>query len=109
MLISTEAIGTQILWARNEHKEQALLKLGIVLLNVVLTVVLIKWKPLIGAALATFVALVLGDIVVMNILFVKKLRISLMRYYGGLFKGTLISLILSTAVGYIINLMLLDG
>ena len=109
LLISTEAIGTQILWARNEHKEQALLKLGIVLLNVVLTVVLIKWKPLIGAALGTFIALIVGDIVVMNILFAKKLKISLVQYYKGLFKGTLVSLLATTVIGYAINFIPLYG
>lgn len=109
LLISTEAIGTQILWAKNEHKEQSLLKLGIVLLNIVLTVVLIKWKPLMGAALGTFIALVVGDIVVMNVLFAKKLKISLFQYYKGLFKGTLVSLIVSTAVGFVINLIPLAG
>lgn len=71
IFILTESIGTQILWALNEHKEQAYLKMVIVLLNIVLTVFLIKWNPLIGATIGTFISLIFGDIVVMNIIFKK--------------------------------------
>ena len=71
LFVLTESIGTQILWAKNEHKEQALLKITIVLLNILLTVLLIKWNPLIGATLGTFMSLMLGDVVVMNVIFIR--------------------------------------
>lgn len=89
LLLLTESIGTQILWAKNEHKSQAILKFTIVIVNVVLTVLLIKWKPLIGATIGTFISLMLGDVLAMNIVFKKKLGFSLKRYYGALFKGLL--------------------
>lgn len=109
VFISTEAIGTQILWAKNEHKEQAILKLGVVLLNIVLTIVLINWNPLLGATIGTFISLVVGDIVVMNIVFSKKLKISLRQYYRGLFKGVFICILAVTAFGFLINLLPLTG
>lgn len=109
LFISTEAIGTQILWAKNEHKEQSLMKLGVVLLNIVLTIILIKWKPLIGATIGTFISLVVGDIVIMNIVFAKKIKISLKQYYRGLFKGILLSVLAATASGAVISLLPLDG
>ena len=71
----------------NQHKEQAILKGIIVLLNILLTVVLIKWQPLIGATIGTFISLVLGDVVVMNVIFRKKLKMNLGYYYKGLTKG----------------------
>ena len=70
-----ESMGTQILWAMNQHKEQAILKIVIVLLNIVLTALLIGWNPLIGATIGTLISLILGDVVVMNIIFKKKLKI----------------------------------
>ena len=109
LFILTEAIGTQILWAKNEHREQALLKLGVVLLNIVLTIILIRWQPLIGATIGTFVSLVVGDIIVMNIVFSKKIKISLRQYYGGLFKGLLISIVVATGLGIAINLLPFTG
>ena len=69
-LAISQAIGTQILWAMNEHREQAYLKITIVLLNILLTILLIKWNPLIGATLGTFISLMLGDVGVMNYIFV---------------------------------------
>ena len=99
LFIMTESIGTQILWAMNQHKEQAILKLVIVLLNIILTVILIKWQPLLGATIGTFISLILGDVVVMNVIFHKKLKMNLWYYYCGLAKGILPCVLIATAVG----------
>lgn len=109
LFILTELIGSQILWAKNEHKEQALLKLCVVLVNIALTVVLIRWNPLLGATIGTFIALFAGDILVMNILFSKKLGISLHRYYCGLFKGVLPSILITVGMGFAVNLLPVYG
>ena len=105
ILSLTESIGAQILWAKNEHKEISLLKITIVLLNVALTIILIKWNPLIGATLGTFISIMLGDVVAMNIIFKKKIGISLRRYYLGLFQGIvpclLIAIVAGVFAGYI--------
>lgn len=109
IFILTESIGTQILWAMNEHKEQAILKLLIVVMNIVLTITLIKWKPLIGATTGTFISLLLGDVVVMNMVFKRKIHISLRYYYMGLLKGILPCLIMAGGVGYFIRLVFPKG
>ena len=109
MFILTESIGTQILWAMNQHKEQAILKGIIVLLNILLTVVLIKWQPLIGATIGTFISLVLGDVVVMNVIFRKKLKMDLGYYYKGLAKGILPCIAVATAVGFVARHFLKNG
>ena len=109
LIILTEAIGTQMLWAKNEHKEQAILKMGAVFLNIALTVILIRWNPLLGAAIGAFTSLVVSDILVMNVVFTKKLGISLKRYYCGLFKGMLPGVLVTTGVGFAISLLPLQG
>ena len=109
IFILTESIGSQILWAMNEHREQAILKIVIVLLNIVLTVFLIRINPLIGATVGTFISLVLGDIVVMNIIFVKKIGINLFYYYRGIFKGIIPCLLISTIIGFISNKLISGG
>ena len=109
VFILTQSIGTQILWARNEHKEQAILKISIVILNVLLTVVLINWKPLLGATIGTFISLVLGDIVVANIIFVKKLKINIILYYLRLVKGIIPSAILTVIFGKIFSIFFSGG
>lgn len=104
MIVLTKSIGTQILWAMNEHKEQAILKFIIVLLNIGLTILLIKWQPLLGATVGTFISVLLGDIVVMDIIFHKKLGLKIKDYYCGLFKGILPAMFLSIFFGIIINI-----
>lgn len=101
LFILTESIGSQILWAKNCHKEQSILKMIIVIVNIFLTLMLIKWNPLIGAATGTFFSLVVGDIGVMNYIFVKKIGINLRYYYKEITSGIIPCAILSAIVGYL--------
>lgn len=108
MFVLVESIGTQILWAMNQHKEQAILKIVIVLLNILLTIALIQWEPLYGATIGTFISIMLGDVVVMNIVFRKKMHMSLLHYYKGLIKGILPCIVIATIVGCLVQ-KLWDG
>lgn len=107
--IITQTVGTQVLWAKNVHKEAASVKIVIVLLNLGLTIMLIRWNPLIGATIGTFIALVLGDVIARNIVFQKKIGISLRQYYFGLLDGLLPSLIGLLASGLLTKYILIDG
>lgn len=107
--ILSEAIGTQILWAKNLHKEQAILKIVIVLINVLLTIVLIKWNPLIGATIGTFCSLMLGDVGVMNWIFRKQLKIDLVYYYHELLRGIVPCAFITVIAGIIIRRLLPSG
>ncbi|MBR1533839.1 MAG: polysaccharide biosynthesis C-terminal domain-containing protein, partial [Ruminococcus sp.] len=109
LFILTEAIGTQILWSMNEHKEQSILKISIVVVNVFLTIALIQWNPLYGATIGTFISLMLGDIGVMNLIFVKKIKIKLSTYYLGLFKGIIPSMLIAIAAGFGFSFIGLSG
>lgn len=102
-LYLTESIGTQILWATNEQKELSFLKLLIVLLNIGLTVLLIKWNPLFGATVGTCISIILGDIILSNVIYYIKLKIDIVKYYKELFKGILPSIILIVICGMLIN------
>lgn len=105
VFVLSESIGSQILWAMNAHKEQSILKFGIVILNVLLTIILIKWNPLIGATIGTFISLIVGDVLVMNLIFKKKFQLNLLEYYRGLFKGILPSLIVAIMCGVLMSLL----
>lgn len=109
LFITSESIGTQILWAKNEHKEQAYLKITIVLLNIILTILLIRWNPLIGATIGTFISLVLGDVGVMNLIFVKKINIDIIYYYRMLFKGILPCITISLFSGWLAKQFIFTG
>lgn len=109
MLILAESIGTQILWAKNEHKEQAILKLAVVGINIVLTIMLIRWNALIGATVGTVISLLCGDVVVMNFVFHKKIGIDLKEYYSGLFRGILPVFFISVVINIPVSWFGLTG
>lgn len=110
MLLSLpQAIGTQILWALNKHKIQAVIKICLAVLNIFLTYFLIQWNPTIGAAIGTAIALMLGDVLVMNIVFRRDIGISVWEYYVGTLKGILPALVVSGAIAYLFSLIGLTG
>lgn len=110
MLLSlSQSIGTQVLWALNRHKMQAVLKICLAVLNIFLTYFLIQWNPIIGASLGTGIALFLGDVVVMNIVFRKDIGISIWQYYKGTLRGILPALIISGVMGYLFSLVDIGG
>jgi O-antigen/teichoic acid export membrane protein len=102
LFVLVEAVGTQVLWAMNAHKEQSFAKLFAVLLNIILSVCLIKWNVLLGAALGTCISLLLGDIILMNIIYMKKIKFSLLKYYSSLLKGILPAIICTVILGWFI-------
>lgn len=109
MIIMTQSIGTQILWAKNKHQLQSVIKFVIVAANILLTIFLIRWDPLMGAAIGTVISLLLGDVLSMNIVFKKEIGISLKAYYTGLFKGILPCLLLSALAGTGVKLLPVSG
>lgn len=108
MFAIVQSIGNQILWAMNRHKGQAIVQVVAALVNIVLTAILISWKPLEGAVIGSVIALTVGNVVCMNIMFKKEIGISLTEYYLGLFKGILPSLLICFAGGKLFSLLGLE-
>lgn len=109
MMVLTQSVGGQFLWAMNAHKEQSILKLIIVVLNVFVTLFLMKLNALYGIVLGTFASLIIGDVILMNIIFKQKIGISLSQYYKGLFKGFIPCAIITLVVGSFFQLLKLSG
>lgn len=106
----SQSIGSQVLWALNKHKIQAFLKLGVSIINIGLTALLIKvMDPLIGASLGTCIALLIGDVLVMSIVFKKDIGISITRYYYGQFKGIGTAILISFVLGLLFSKLELSG
>ncbi len=99
-----QSIGNQILWALNKHRVLAIIQVVSAFLNVILTIFLIRWNPLVGAVIGSVIALVVGDIFCMNIVFKKDVKISLTGYYLGLAKGIVPALVISFISGLIFNI-----
>ena len=77
----SQSLGTQILLARNKHKFRAILFLFITLLDIAISIPLaMKWEGL-GAAIGTFLATLIGPIIIMNIYYSKKMHLDMKRYW----------------------------
>ena len=110
MVISlSQSMGSQILWAKNKHKVQAILQIAVALSNIVFTAVLINWNPLLGASIATAVTYLIGNVVVQNIVYRRYIGISMRSFYLELTKGILPSLGLCVIAGLLMKTLHLTG
>lgn len=108
MFTLVQSIGNQILWAMNKHKMQAVIQIVSAVLNVILTIFLIKWNPLVGAVIGSVIAFTVGDVLCMNLMFKREIKISLIGYFAGLFKGILPSLLVSAGAALLFNMLGLE-
>ncbi len=99
----SEGVGYQLLQAMAKHKLPAVVQVVSAVLNIGLTILLIRWNPLKGAVLGSFIALFFFETVVMNIMYKKQIHIRLTAYFRGMLKGTLPCLLISAAAGLLLK------
>mgnify|MGYP000542223430 CR=1 FL=1 len=101
-VVLSQSVGISILQAKNKHAFRSLVYLAMAAANCVLTYILIQIYGLIGAAFATSLSLVLGNILIMNWYYYKKIKINIPKFFKKLF-GLLPACLLSLASGVLIN------
>lgn len=69
-------------------------------LNIILTIFFIDFWGMTGAAIATAICVMIGQITVMNVYYSKNIKINVLKMYKDTFKGILIYQILGAAGGY---------
>ncbi len=97
-IVDTQTLGITILQAKNKHKFRSLLYLGVALLCVIICIPFIKTLGAIGCAIATAVALIIGNIVIINWYYYKKIGLNIQKYWLELLSmmpGVLIASVLS--------------
>jgi O-antigen/teichoic acid export membrane protein len=88
MIPLVQSICLSTLVAKNKHKFRALVYLGIAVANVIGTWYLMRIWGIIGAALMTGIALILGQGIVMNWYYHKKTGLDMIRFWkdvGGIY------------------------
>lgn len=108
MLTLVQSIGIQILWAMNKHRIQAIIQIISAIVHVAMSVVLIKLYALEGAVISCFITLMICDVICMNVMFKREIKISLIGYFKGLFKGILPALTITGVSGVLFNLIGLE-
>ena len=77
----TQSIGINIIEARNMHQFRAVVYFFIALANLVLTAVLVKYIGIIGAPIGTGLAMLIGNTLVINWYYQKKVGLEVGRFF----------------------------
>ena len=109
ILESVEGTIFNVMKAKNMQKMRSLLLLGVMVVHIGMAIALISVNDIYGPALATCISFIIGNTILSNIYYHKKVGINMVRYFKGIFKGILPTLIISIAIGVFINYIPVGG
>lgn len=102
-------IGLTILMARNQFKFRSVLYIFIALLSVALQLLLVKKYGGIGSAIAISIALVLGQIIAMNIYYYKRQKIDIPKFWKEIGRMAISPIIIGAATFLILRYIELNN
>lgn len=108
-LESVEGTIFNVMKAKNMQATRSLLLVGVMFFHIALSVGLVKVSPAYGPALGTAISFIIGNNILSNIYYHKKVGINIFRYFRNLFVGILPALVISIVIGFFINLIPLAG
>lgn len=82
-------LGISIMQAKNMHKFRSLLLFFIAIANIVISIPLAKAYEGIGSAIGTSISLIVGNVIIMNIYYYKKVGINIIKFWKSVFKMTI--------------------
>ncbi len=85
----TDAINISVLDVTNRRLARSLVLLGTTIMNIVLTVLFLRVWGIIGAVTATALSLIIGNIIIMNLYYQKKLHIKVLLLFREAYRGLL--------------------
>lgn len=94
--------GLSILQAKNKHKFRTVVFFIIAVLNIAISIPLARKYSGIGAAIGTAVSLIIGQIIIMNIYYYKKIHINIPKFWREIVKMT-IPITITFAIGLGLN------
>ena len=109
ILESIEGTIFNVMKAKNLQATRSVILFAVAIVHVVLSVSLLKIFPLYGPALGTFISFVLGNTILSNIYYHKKVGINMFRYFKNLFKGILPTILIALFAGVFIEYIPVTG
>lgn len=79
-------VGINILQAKNKHKYRSVLLTITAVMNVIISIPLSKIYGGLGAAIGTFITLIIGPGLLMNIFYYRKIKIDIPRFWSNILK-----------------------
>lgn len=103
VLSYTHDVMANVMWAREKHQKFSVYMIFVALLNVLITIVAVKYMGLLGAAYSTAFAFVVGFLIFASIYYHKIIEIDMKIFYLGLFKGMLPVAIFTSIIAFLIS------
>ena len=103
IVTASNGVCSSILDAKEKRIIGSSVLLIVAILNIILTFFLIKKMGIIGAPIATALATVIGSIFLLNLYFILRLRINIIRMYAMILKGTLPCLLSTSLICFCIT------
>lgn len=100
-----ENVGISILQAKNQHYWRSIVYIILAAINVIICVVSIRKIGIYGAVLGTVISFIVGNNILINIVYKVKAKVDINALFKYLFKFVLIVGVL-TAIVYIVNLLI---
>ena len=101
-------IGLSILQAKNLYKYRTIIFFFIAILNIAVSVPLTKIYGGIGAAIGTSLALILGQCIILNIYYHKKVGINMFEFWKNILKMS-IPVVIAVILGIVINKVIVSS
>lgn len=95
--------GISILVAKNKHKFRSTIYFIIAVLNIGLTIFLIKIFGIVGASIATAIALTIGNGFVINIYYSKVIGLKIGRFFKDCVFRLIVPMVIASGCGYLIS------
>lgn len=109
ILESTEGTIFNVMKAKNLQATRSLILICVAVFHIILSAVLVQVMPVYGTAIGTFISFVIGNNIISNIYYQKKVGINVPRFFKKLLHGILPVFILSVILGFFIALIPLGG
>ncbi|MBQ9082389.1 MAG: oligosaccharide flippase family protein [Clostridia bacterium] len=101
--------GLNILYALNKHKFRSVVYSLVAILNVLLTFWWVESNGIIGAAMATCLAYVLGNILIINWYYHRKIGIDIPLFWKNILKMSPVMVIMGTAAFFVLDAFSVDS
>lgn len=99
--------GIAIMQARNQHQFRSIVYFFIAILNVIASIVLVKNYGAIGCAIATGISFTIGNVIIINIYYWKKVDIDIPLFWKNILKMS-IPIVITMILGYLLNYFIKD-
>lgn len=102
-----QSVGVSILQADNKHQFRSVVYFIIAIMNLVLSIILVKKIGAIGCAIATGASFILGQIIIMNIYYYKKMKLNIPKFWKEIIKISP-PIVIASIVAYLIKNLFKD-